>query len=169
MPFLVRILKNKLYWTHDPQENDWVPEGDIRADAFKNFSTENDCFSVYEIPPDDENELNRVLIALAATRDRPDKIDYAIIDKGIFEDLDIELIKNAGDTPDDHVNSIHFDAVKVTGTKLLNLTKQSVASSSTNRHTIKKVTELLRLHLKNGFINEAKLNEKMASKLATSD
>lgn len=66
--------------------------GGLQADALKNFKTTENKLSVYQIENiDDRTLVIRVLAAIAAGRDKPGEIDYAIFDSMILKKIGINV------------------------------------------------------------------------------
>lgn len=72
---------------------------------------------------DFQADLERVVTALAGTRQVITDIDYAVFDHSLLSEIAIELEFNDGDTADDDVNKWHRDLVELTTSKLLALAR----------------------------------------------
>ena len=163
--FLVRLLKNKRYWDPKKEGEEWIPADDIRADAVNNFQTTDNCFSVYKIDEADDSLIDRILIAIAATKDNADKIDYAVIDDELFNSLNIEFEKIDGMTPDNDINSMHLDVIKVSGGLLVSMTKEVMLKVETKRMSIKSVKKKIIEYLGKGYLDKNKMRKKLVDSL----
>jgi len=56
---------------------DWLPAGEVPAEAVQDFRADGNELSVWYVEPDRSN-LDRVLTAIAANREHFEKIDYAV-------------------------------------------------------------------------------------------
>ena len=113
MSILFRKLERKVYM--NPQKAHEL--GGLQADALKNFKTKENAFSVYEV----ENELTdieRILAAIAGTRDNVQEVEYASFDSNLLEEHEIKTKKIKGDTADDEVNNLHIDLIDLTAKQL---------------------------------------------------
>jgi hypothetical protein len=72
----------------------------------------------------ESDELKRLIAALAATRNKPDRFDYVLIDADLLLDEGFQLQQCIGETADELLNERdHFDAHQLTATDLLRLTR----------------------------------------------
>jgi hypothetical protein len=119
---LVMRLIRQANWD-SPARLGWLPDGDIPASPLLDFAntTEDHCLSVWLI---DENRSNLgdVVAAFAATRDKPDKLDYVLFREDLLAEANIETCATLGGTPDENVNQFHRDLKNVSGKKALALT-----------------------------------------------
>lgn len=95
---------------------DWLVSSEVQSDALLDLQTKGNALSVYKV--DDEQEIDRAVIALAANRDHIANLDYAIFDDSLLKAYDIALVQVDGETPDSVVNKMHFDAIRLTASKL---------------------------------------------------
>lgn len=115
MPFVFRKIR-RARWVRSP-DLDWLAEGELQADALLDVLTENNKLSVYLIE-DDRSNFQQVVAALAANRDKPANMDYALIDMSELMALDIQFAETSGETVDTAVNAIHRDLIKLTAAKV---------------------------------------------------
>ena len=74
MTLVLRLIRQSHWDT--PEKCDWLAEGEIPADPLADFAnTTENCLSVWFVA-DDAGNLNDVLAALAASREKADKLDY---------------------------------------------------------------------------------------------
>ena len=82
MPQLLRGNLRQTRWFVNP-DIPWLAPGDLQGDSLVDLITEDNALSVYEVRNNVEEE--RVSVALAATRDRPAKYDYAVFEEERFQ------------------------------------------------------------------------------------
>ncbi len=81
---------------------------DFPADVLGDLKTTGDELSVYEVT--DTISPERIAIALAATKNKPDQTAYAVFDHTAVERLGIATSAEVpGNTPDAAVNALHRD------------------------------------------------------------
>jgi len=102
---------------------DWLAEGEFPADPLGDFNTANNCLSVWLID-DDKRELPHVVAALAATRHKPDNLDYVLFPLACLDGAAIEVREAEGDTADAEVNGYHRNLIRLSAAKVLDLTKR---------------------------------------------
>ena len=78
---------------HKYPEIAWLVEGELQGDVLTDMSTDRGRLSVYRIS--NEDDLQRVITALAATRDNVANLDYAIFEDSELGSLGI-TISNGG-------------------------------------------------------------------------
>lgn len=100
---------------------------DIPADPIGDFCTTKNSLSFYGIntidKKDNSSNLWKVIAALAATQDYPNKVEYSVIKKKTILDMGFEIEYAPGDTPDAEVNSWHFNMTRLSGMKILSLSR----------------------------------------------
>ena len=105
-----------------PGKHDWLAEGDIPADPLADFAkTDENCLSVFFVD-DDRKDLDDVLAALAANREKADKLDYVLFTEGHLRAARVRVCEASGRTPDEQVNRLHRDLTQLSAAKVLELT-----------------------------------------------
>ena len=98
---------------------EWLPDGDVQADALTSLRTKGNRLSVWSID-DDRSNLSRVIAALAAGRDYLDKLDYAIIDDRDLASLGVRVVRVDGESSDEGANQRwHRDLITLSGRQLV--------------------------------------------------
>lgn len=122
MTLVLRVIRQSRW--DSPVKYDWLAEGDIPADPLADFAnTTGNCLSVWLV--DDETKgLQRVLAALAANREKADKLDYVLFNQEVLDAAGIEFGQTPGATPDEHVNEQHRDLTHLSAAKVLALTER---------------------------------------------
>ena len=94
------------------------------ADPLADFAdTSGNCLSVWLVD-DEKKGLRRLLAALAANREKADKLDYVLFAQDVVEAASIEFRQTDGATPDEHVNERHRDLIRLSAAKVLALTER---------------------------------------------
>jgi hypothetical protein len=107
-----------------PGKCDWLAEGDMPADPLADFAnTSGNCLSVWLVD-DEKKGLECLLAALAANREKADKLDYVLFTQDDVEAASIESRQTDGGTPDEHVNERHRDLIRLSAAKVLALTER---------------------------------------------
>ncbi|MFH1563085.1 MAG: hypothetical protein ABIF11_06695 [Nitrospirota bacterium] len=161
MSILFRKLERKVYM--DPQKANEL--GGPQADALKNFKTKENALSVYEV----ENELTdieRILAAIAGTRDNVQEVEYASFDSNLLAEHEIKTNKIKGDTADDEVNNLHIDLIDLTAKQLYLLASSIQKDGKLIRILKKEIGIKITEGLKEGYLDKNKINEKLLHKLA---
>lgn len=138
--------------------------GGLQADALKNFETKENAFSVYEV----ENELTdieRILAAIAGTRDNVQEVEYASFDSNLLEEHEIKTKKIKGATADDEVNNLHIDLIDLTAKQLYLLASSIQKDGKLIRILKKEIGRKITEGLKEGYLDKKKINEKLLPKL----
>ena len=153
MAFLFRKIQDKRFWDKPSEENlTWLPQGQIPASPLTQLRLTDDSMSIYEIE-DIQDGVNRVVAALAATRDHLDKLDYLIFEKSLLEGLGIDISERKGTTADDEVNQWHLDLENLTTKTITKLVDNLFYKCETGRKTALEIKDLISNHLEEGFLN----------------
>ena len=116
MTTIFRKLSQKRHWDRPP----WLGAGDSQADAAKCLRTEENKLSVFRLE-DSDVQTERVVAALALTRDNFAEVDVAIAPEKVLEACGIQHAKVPARTPDSEVNDWHLDLVELTVAKIAEL------------------------------------------------
>ncbi len=139
--------------------------GGLQADALKNFRTKENALSVYEVQ-NELTDIQRILAAIAGTRDNVQEVEYATFDSNLLEELEIKTNKIKGDTADDTVNNLHIDLIDLTAKQVCLLASSIQKAGELTRMLKKKIGKKIIEGLKEGYLNKNKINEKLLPKLA---
>jgi len=122
MTLVLRVIRQHRW--DSPDAYDWLAEGDMPADPLADFAnTSGNCLSVWFVD-DEQKGLERLLAALAANREKADKLDYVLFTQNHLEAGGIECRQISGTTPDEHVNEQHWDLIHLSARKVLTLTER---------------------------------------------
>ncbi len=120
MTLVLRLIRQS-HWDA-PGKYDWLAEGEIPADSLADFAnTTENRLSVWFVG-DDEGNLNDVVAALAASREKAAKLDYLLFTRDHLDAAGIETRESAGNTPDERINGLHRDLIHLSAGKVLALT-----------------------------------------------
>ena len=140
MPTFLRIVQ-KSRWHPKPEWNGWGHD-DLQGDALLDLQTKGNALSVFSV--DEGAEIDRIVSALAATRQYLSNLDYVVFDDVSLMSSGIAFIHTDGATPDKEVNDVHYDLVDLTISKLVQVAR---IVSKCNRQRITKSTIKNKLQL----------------------
>ena len=161
MPFVLRKLDRKAAF----HPINGIPTGDVQADALSDLRTTGNALSVWLID-DDRANLDRIVAALGAGRMELAKLDYALMDHVVLDDLRIQATPKHGLSIDAGANSLwHRDLLDLSGGKLLELAVIMQAQATFERVQKSELSTLIAQSLHNGFIDRDRLKEKLARAL----
>jgi len=161
MNILLRKLDKKIWL--DPQIAARL--GSLQADALKNFKTTENKLSVF-IVADGDKDLDRILTALASTRDSVDILDYALFEASILEKAGIKYDSNVqGATADNDVNRLHIDLINLTAKQIFDLADFIQNNGELKRITGSQVKKMLLVAIRNKTLDNAKINKKLSKEL----
>jgi len=165
VPYLIRKLEKKI-WLDIVVAKEI---GGLQADALKNFKTTENKLSVYQIENiDDRTLVIRVLAAIAAGRDKPGEIDYAIFDSMILKKIGINVEQIEGDTADQEINKLHLDLTQLKAEQILFLAEYVQKEGILERISKREITQSLTTGLEKGKLLKSKVNLKLLNKLRIS-
>jgi hypothetical protein len=160
MTLVLRVVRQHRWdW---PDKLDWLADGDIPADPLSDIAdTSDNCLSVWLVD-DQRKGLDRLLAALAATRDKVGKLDYVLFAQKHLETAGIESCQTSGKTPDEHVNQQHRDLTRLSAAKLLALTERVWREHVELKRTDgKAVLQLVAEGVRAGRISTSRLRPKL--------
>ena len=160
MPRFLRVIR-KGRWERYPKIP-WLPPGEIKADALRDLQTRENVLSIYRA--DDESAVDKICIAIAATRETVGSLDYAIFDAAELPPVGIEPTQTAGETPDPEVNRLHCDLTTLTVEKVSRLA-QIIAAGDHNRIPKKSIENSLRLALRSDSLDRNEINSQLLRRL----
>ncbi len=111
MPFIFRGIDDRTRWYKEQPDYSWLTTGQLWGDALKDLKTSKGVLSVYVLENDGEQNINRVVAAMAATRQA---VDF----ESVIENGNYKIVNEEGKTPDKVVNVWHRDFVELTAIKL---------------------------------------------------
>lgn len=164
MSLVFRVLLNRTPWAKKTEDEEWLPDDDIRADALKSLKSENNALSIYLF--DGESNIDRVIAAFSATRSKVENLDYAIFSEDFLKEINMTYTNNAAKgIPDTVVSSWHYDLVQLTGSKVLSLAKVIREHGKINRKPSPEVGKLINQAINSNIIDKLKLDENLIADL----
>lgn len=160
MAVVLRKLSQKRHW----DDKAWLGQGDTQADVVKCLNPADNRLSVYLLDSPDR-QMERVVAALALTRDHLAHMDLAVIPDKILENCDIQRASNEGDTPDPGVNQWHIDLVELSISKIARFAAAIKAQAQIERFSCKKVAQAIGKSVTSNFIGKEYVTNEMAQSL----
>ncbi len=164
MTLVLRLIRQS-HWD-SPEKYDWLAEGEIPADPLADFAnTTENRLSVWLID-DDEGNLNDIVAALAASREKADKLDYLLFTLDHLDVAHIETRETPGHTPDEHVNGLHRDLIHLSVAKVVALTAAAWHNNlGPKRIDEKRAVQLVTEAVRGGRILLEKLRPKLRAEV----
>ena len=157
---ICRKLSQKRHWDGLP----WLGSQETQADAVKCLMTSQNRLSVFVLDRADD-QTERVVAALAVTRDSLAHLDLAIAPEEVLARCDIRRDRVQGQTPDPGVNDWHEDLVDLTAGKIARLAAAIKDEGEIRRYNLKKVEAAIRQSLDEDFIGAEQINGKLVQSL----
>ena len=161
MPRFLRVTRQSR-WINDADDDKWLLSGEIKADALRDLQTDKNALSIYRA--DDESAVNKICLAIAATLQNFDNVDYAIFDAAELPPIGIEPTQTAGGTPYPEVNSLHYDLTMLTVEKVSRLA-QVIAAGVHNRIPKKSIEISLRSELRSDSLDRNGIDSRLLRRL----
>lgn len=156
MSVIFRKLERKRHWDDKP----WLEIGDVQADSTKCFETDENKLSVFVLDKPDQ-QIERVVAALAANRDYLCELDLAIVPEKALELCAIRRDNIQGETPDSEVNEWHKDFIELSISKIACLATAIKREGQIKRYQPKKVAEAIKFSLEANYFDISNLNQKL--------
>jgi hypothetical protein len=160
MPTFLRVVQ-KSRWHPKPEWDGWT-SSEIQGDALRDLTTGGNALSLYRV--DEGTEIDRVVTALAATRETLSHIDYVVFDGAPLASSSIDVVQTDGKTPDKEVNHVHYDLARLTVSKLVQVA-QIVSRCKKERITKSQMKDRLKQALENQWLDSDKVNSDLLSRL----
>ena len=160
MAIIFRKLNQKRHWDNAP----WLEQQDAQADVTKCLATNENRLSVFVLDEPDE-QVRRVVAALAATRDHLAHIDLAVVPENILEQCSIRWADTTGQTPDSEVNGWHRDLIELTIAKITRLAAAIKREGQIERYNPKRVGRAIKHSLDVNCIGTERMGEELAQSL----
>ena len=119
MSLVFRKIKKSKWYKNDGVP--WLATNDLQADALADLKTTGNALSVYFVDRSDKEDLDRVVTALAATRERIEEVEYALFEESALSEIGIKVATAEADTPDAVVNTWHRHLVEMSANKIMEL------------------------------------------------
>ena len=161
MRAIFRKLDDKRNWDAQP----WLSADDAPADAAKCLRGKENKLSVYALE-DPNAQMDRVVAALALTRDFVAKVDLAIVPEKALQPCRIKQDRVQANTPDSEVNEWHLDLVQLTVAKIAELASTIRSEGTIRRYLEREVETVIQNSLKTNKIVVEQVNENLIPSLA---
>ena len=165
LPFLLKGV-NKRRWDWTPEANPWLGAGDYPAAPFFDFRVSVESQVSFWHIEEGKGNLLRVVAALAAGRQNPDKFDYVLVGEGIVRTLAIPIRDSGGESADPVANERwHCDLVELTGARLVALIHAIHDHGTFHRVPERQVRELLLSGMHASELDQSRMNDKLLALL----
>ncbi|MCZ7568850.1 MAG: hypothetical protein M5U01_09715 [Ardenticatenaceae bacterium] len=142
----------------------WLEENELHADPVVDLATRGNTLSVWVL--DDRSNVERVMVALAASVDHVSAIDYVLFDSRLLDNLGIIAEEEAGATPDEEANRCwHRNLVKLSAQKLTSLATAILETGHWDRIPEKTVRERIIQGVDSGCLRLDKFKPIMRQKV----
>ena len=148
------------------ERKEWMSEGEISADAVTaDLRTQNNKLSFWRCGTGTEKEIENVALAIAAGRDKIDKVEIVLINDKDLEN-DGQIIKASdGRTPVGSMVKLHVDMIRLDYYHLGKVARRvssAIAANQCRRVPKKRVETLLMTAItRSKVLQVEKLNEKL--------
>ena len=160
MTTIFRKLSQKRYWDRTP----WLGADDAQADTPRCLKTNENRLSIFVLE-EPEVQMERVVAALALSRDSLAHLDLAIAPETVLEVCRIQGDRVQAKTPDSEVNEWHIDLVELTATKIAELARAIKSEGEIKRYNLGDVKEAIRKSLNTNYIVAEQINGKLVQSL----
>lgn len=154
------MLHHKRHWDTKP----WLSARDVQSDATKCLQTVKNALSVYILEKPEE-QMDRVVAALAMTRSNLGQVDVAIIPEDVLEMCEIKRGIVQGETPDSVVNQWHVDLVELTVGKIAKFASAIKSKGKIQRYAHAAVETAIQQSLTTNDIVVEQINAKLIPSL----
>ena len=141
----LRVVRQRR-WATFP-DIDWIAPGETQADALLDLQTRGNRLSVFRV--DEDQDIQRIVVALAATRDHISNLDYVIFDDDDLVAQGVQITQTFGETPDETANTLHHDINNLTAHQV-GLLARTIAVADHARVLRRDVQEMLTYALQSG-------------------
>ena len=159
--FLARMI-SRAKW----ERKKWMSEGDISADAVTaDLRTQNNQLSFWQCGAGTKKEVYNVVLAIAAGRDKIDKVEIVLIDDKDLKDDGQTIKASDGRTPVGSLVKLHVDVIQLDYCRLGKVARRvaSAVAADQYRKVSKKRVETLLVTAVTGseVLQVDRLNEKL--------
>ena len=160
MAYYLRTIR-KARWYGYPGVN-WVGKGHVPSDALLDLQTKDNALSVYRI--DNDADIDRVVVAVAANRSEINHVDYAVFDGSSLLNMGAVFVQADGDTPDHEVNQLHHDTTHLTVFGLTSMARE-IFRGHMNRFLRNKIKQLMGEAIRDCRLDKSKISKKILQDL----
>lgn len=160
MTTIFRKLSQKRYWDRIP----WLGASDIQGDAANCLMTKENRLSVFLLEEPDV-QIERVVAALALTRDSLVNLDLAIVPENVLELCGIQQDRVQAETSDSEVNKWHLDLVELTIAKIAKLASAIRNEGEIRRYNPADVKTAIQKSLNTDYVVADQIDAKLIQSL----
>ena len=179
LSFFLRSVRRNRWSLEFWDKFSWLKAGDIPVDPLFDILSQDEKGKLRNVVSmwyvlEDESNLNRIIAALAAARDRLDILDYMLVELELIEKYEFNRERTLGLTADERINNDwHFDIGKISGFNLLNFVKEILdrrrqyeekrvkKDDIIRRVQVQQVKTLIQKALDEKWLDEEKINCKL--------
>lgn len=111
MGLIAREIRNFPSWGYRSEPPSWLFQDKIPSDIIADFSTRNNCFSLFRVCDENISEqLLRIATAICLNLDEPQRKYIICFDEKMLLDIVSSIECTKGQTIDDTVNKWHINA-----------------------------------------------------------
>ncbi len=152
----------------------WEPKseelvGEIPADAVTgDLRTQGNSLSFWRSPSGTERDFEDVVLAIAAGRDKVDKVEIVWLEKDDLKNDGLTLVQTDGCTPIRSLTKLHADVPRLDYTRLGKIAHRiasAIAANQYSRVTRARVKKLLLSAINGQRLDLETLNEKIQNEL----
>jgi hypothetical protein len=159
MPFLLRAI-SKPRWYSKP----WLKTGKAQAMALWDLRPTENRLSFWYVENDKSN-LPKVVAAIAAGRDGPDKLDYALFDQDLLTNTGVKIKQTAGDSYHKEADeNWHRDVAELSAENVAEIANIIMEHGIKDRIFDRDVTRLVKQEVTSGAIDVYPLKDRLKKK-----
>lgn len=147
---------------HKKPDMDWLGGDEIQGDALNDIRSKGCSLSVYMA--NSEVAIERIVVALAASREHVSNLDYAVFGGTGLTSLGIVVLHTAGNTPDAVVDSVHYDLRHLTVDRLAREAK-IISGGNPERVGKKSIGKMLQEAVRAGILDKTRINNSLRTAL----
>ena len=156
---ICRKLSQKRNWDDEP----WLNSSEVKGDAIHCLLPKKNRLSVFKL--EDETQIERIVAALALTRDYLSLMDLAVISEESIKPLKIPTKIVSANTSDKEVNQWHIDLVELTVARISEIATLIRKEGEFVRYSKRDVTKLISNSIQAQYIDLNKINSNLKESL----
>jgi hypothetical protein len=147
-----------------PMDLQWLKSNEVVADPLGDLNITDGKLSVWCIE-EDESNLDLIITALAANRQKFDKFEYGLFDQKLLDAVGISVKKDLGRTPLAEANDWHRDLIELTVDKASMLVNTIFNRLEKRRILDREIRAKILKAVESGDITLNKLDPSMQNKI----
>ncbi len=160
MSLVLRFIGTYMSWEKSPEDKLWLQVDEIPADPLSDLNTKNNELSIY-ILKNGKSDLDRFIAAFATSKSRGyvREIDYLVFEEELIDEAGLKYRQeDSKDLIDEKIKKLHWNLYQISSQKLLELAQKIFNYHEVNTLSIDQVCQIINNSIKNGWINENKIN-----------